>query len=177
MATIIQSLMVQSQIPYALYGLGALCAFVLEMLGVSPLAFALGMYLPIQINMPLLAGGLVSHFVLHASGAGNQKMGSEESPKEKGTLIASGFIAGGALMGVIGAVMNLNEIGKPVRFLSIGSRYVREIVEGTGKVIWNIPETGGHPAWFEALPGQLTSLCGFLILAGFCYFYSVRKKK
>ena len=180
MATIIQSLMVQSHIPYALYGLGALCALVLEMLGVSPLAFALGMYLPIQINMPLLAGGLVSHFVLRASGIGHggtKNQESDESPKERGTLIASGFIAGGALMGVIGAVMNLNEIGKPVRFLSIGSRYVHEVVEGTGKVIWNVPETGGHPAWFEALPGQLISLCGFLILAGFCYFYSVRKKK
>jgi putative OPT family oligopeptide transporter len=179
MATIIQSLMIQSEIPYVLYALGALCALVIEMLGVSPLAFALGMYLPIQINMPLLAGGIISWMVLKSSElrvASYEKnvKDERESPKERGILIASGFIAGGALMGVVGAVLNLNEIGKPIRFLSIGAKYVSSVVPETGKTIWDI---GSYAPYFQGFSGQLISLIGFASLAAFCYFYAKGRRK
>lgn len=170
MATIIKSLMIESEIPYLLYALGALCAILLEMAGVPPLAFALGMYLPIEINMPLLAGGLVSWSVIRLSK--RVKAAEGDSPRERGTLIASGFIAGGALMGVMGAVLNLNEIGKPVRFISVGARYVKDVLGDTGKVIWSIPETGGFLPYFKSVSGQLISLAAFIGLIGFCYFYA-----
>jgi putative OPT family oligopeptide transporter len=175
MATIIKSLMVQSEIPYLLYAMGALCAILLELVGVPPLAFALGMYLPIQINMPLLIGGFVSFLVIRITKKVKREEGN--TPKERGTLIASGFIAGGALMGVIGALLNLNEIGKPVRFISVGARYVKEVVEETSKVIWTIPAEGGHLHYFESIWGQLISLAAFLCLCVFCYYYAKGRKK
>jgi len=173
MATIIKSLMVQSEIPYLLYAMGALIAILLEMIGVSPLAFALGMYLPIQINMPLLVGGIVSWVVIKNSK--NKKAEVGESSKERGTLIASGFIAGGALMGVLGAFLNLNEIGKPIRFISVGARYMKEFVEGTGKVIYKVPEVGGHLHYFESFTGQAMSLAAFVGLCLFCYYYAKKR--
>ena len=172
MATVIRSLMIQSEIPYLLYALGAICAILLELVGVPPLAFALGMYLPIQINMPLMVGGFVSYLVIKRS----KRVKSEEgnSPKERGTLIASGFIAGGALMGVVGALLNLNEIGKPVRFISIGARYAKEVIGEGGKVIWNLTE---HLHYFDSFVGQLISLLCFLGLCFFCYRYAKGKSR
>ena len=76
-------------------------AIILELLKISPLAFALGMYLPIHLNTPILIGGLVAHFVQKSSG--NEEVSSKR--KERGTLIASGFIAGGALMGIVSALI------------------------------------------------------------------------
>jgi putative OPT family oligopeptide transporter len=174
MATIIQSLMVESQIPYGLYALGALCALMIEMLGVSPLAFALGMYLPIQINMPLLVGGIVSWAVMRSSGfrvSGSEKKidTTEQSPKERGILIASGFIAGGALMGVIGAVLNLNEIGKPVRFLSIGAEYASRVLPDSGRTIWDIASVAPY---YQAASGQWIGLACFTALCAFCFLYA-----
>lgn len=94
------------------------------------------------------------------------------TPKERGTLIASGYIAGGALMGVLGALLNLNEIGKPVRFISVGARYVERIVGETGRRIWEIPAEGGYASYFESVWGQLISLVLFIGLAVFCYAYA-----
>jgi len=172
MAVIIKSLMIKSQIPYLLYALGALIAIVLEMIGVSSLAFALGMYLPIQINMPLLVGGAVSWMVIRASKKSKKEKG--DSPKERGTLIASGFIAGGALMGVVGALLNLNEMGKPIRFISVGAKYVSSVLSGTNKAIWTV---SGHRAYFDSITGQLISLAAFLSICLFCYFYANGKRK
>jgi len=172
MAVIIKSLMIKSQIPYVLYALGALIAILLEMAGVPPLAFALGMYLPIQINMPLLVGGIVSWLVIRASKNRKDKTGS--SPKERGTLIASGFIAGGALMGVVGALLNLNEIGKPIRFISVGANYAKQVLAETGKVVYVL---SGHKHYFESITGQLISLVLFLSICVFCYLYAKGRSK
>jgi len=129
------------------------------------------MYLPIQINMPVLIGGFVSHLVNKVSE--KKKYPEGDTPKERGTLIASGFIAGGALMGVVGAVLNLPDIGKPIRFISIGANYVSEIVQETRAVVWNI---GSHKQYFETLPGQLLSLAGFIGLCVFCYKFATKVK-
>ena len=87
--------------PWALYGIGALIAIVLDRLKVPALAFALGMFIPLELNVPLLVGGAVNWFV--TSRSKDEKVNTIRG--EKGTLIASGFIAGGALMGVVSALL------------------------------------------------------------------------
>ena len=78
-------------------------AIIMEIIGVPPLAFALGMYLPIELNTPVLVGGIISHLVSTRS----KDESVNKARKDKGTLIASGFIAGGALMGVVSALLTL----------------------------------------------------------------------
>ncbi len=83
-----------------LYVLGAILALLINWIGISPLAFALGMYLPLQLNTPLVAGGLLAHFI---SKSKDPKLAEKRS--QRGTLIASGFIAGAALFGILGALL------------------------------------------------------------------------
>lgn len=101
MAAVIRTLMTDADAPWGLYIAGGFMAIILELLKISPLAFALGMYLPIQLNTPILIGGLISHLVQKSSSS--EEVSSRR--KERGTLIASGFIAGGALMGVVSALI------------------------------------------------------------------------
>lgn len=106
MAAVIKGIMAAKGAPWLLYGIGAVIAILMEMLGIAPLAFALGMYIPLSLNMPILAGALISHWVKKSAGS-DAKL--SEARREKGTLIASGFIAGGALMGLLGAVIKYIE--------------------------------------------------------------------
>jgi putative OPT family oligopeptide transporter len=101
MAAVIQSVMTSGQAPWFLYGLGAVIAVVVQMLGISPLAFALGMYLPIELNTPILAGAFVGYLVQRPTGNG----ALDRARGNRGTLIASGFIAGGAIAGVVDALL------------------------------------------------------------------------
>ncbi|HNB09268.1 MAG TPA: OPT/YSL family transporter, partial [bacterium] len=101
MAAVIQPLMTGQPAPWMLYVGGAFMAIVLAWLGVPALAFALGMYIPLELNTPLLFGGLVAHWV--STRSTDEKLNNAR--RERGTLIASGFIAGGALMGVISAIL------------------------------------------------------------------------
>jgi putative OPT family oligopeptide transporter len=101
MAAVIQPLMDQQPAPWTLYIVGAILALVLTMIKVPALAFALGMYIPLELNTPLLVGGLIAHFV--STRSKDEKINNAR--RERGTLIASGFIAGGALMGVISAIL------------------------------------------------------------------------
>ncbi|MGD1049303.1 MAG: oligopeptide transporter, OPT family, partial [Candidatus Krumholzibacteriaceae bacterium] len=96
MAAVIKSLMSSKEAPWFLYGMGGVIALVVEILGISGLAFALGMYIPIELNAPLLIGAVVAWFVRRK----NHGRAAGESYEDRGTLIASGLIAGGALMGV-----------------------------------------------------------------------------
>ena len=89
-----------------LYLAGAVLALVLNFMGVPVLAFALGMFIPLSLNTPLLVGGAVSWLVSRKQAKdGEQAEELAQKRNEKGTLIASGFIAGGALMGVVSAVI------------------------------------------------------------------------
>ena len=111
MAAVIQPLMSNQPAPWMLYLAGAFMALILTMINVPALAFALGMYLPLELNTPLLIGGLISHFVITRS----KDEELNKARKERGTLIASGFIAGGALFGVLSAVLryfDLNWVDK-----------------------------------------------------------------
>ena len=101
MAAVIEPLMSGVGAPWLLYGIGALIAIVLNWFKVPALAFALGMFIPLELNIPLLVGGAINWFVTTRSD--NKKVNDERG--EKGTLIASGFIAGGALMGVVSALL------------------------------------------------------------------------
>lgn len=97
MKTLVQTFMNREPIAYALFAAGAMITIAMEMLGVPALIFALGMYLPLDLNTPALVGGILSHFI--------GKRGS--TARERGVIIASGLMAGGALGGVIGASLRL----------------------------------------------------------------------
>ena len=101
MAAVIDPLMNGVRAPWELYGIGAVIAILLTVFKVPALAFALGMFIPIELNTPLLVGGFINWFVTSRS----KDQAVNKARGEKGTLLASGFIAGGALMGVISALL------------------------------------------------------------------------
>ena len=101
MAAVISSVMQSGQAPWFLYGIGAVVAVIVQMLGISALAFALGMYLPIELNTPILAGAIVA-WLVKRKGASETLVRARGN---RGTLIASGFIAGGAIAGVLDGVI------------------------------------------------------------------------
>lgn len=101
MAGVIEPLMMGGETPWMLYGVGAILAVLLNWLGVPALAFSLGMFIPMELNAPLLVGGLISWFVSTRS----KDSEVNKARHDRGTLLASGFIAGGALMGVVSAGM------------------------------------------------------------------------
>jgi len=138
MAAVIESLMVSESAPWMLYGVGAVIAVIMEMLGISGLAFALGMYLPIELNSPILLGAIVSWFVKR--GGGDEETGRKRN--ERGTLIASGFIAGGAVMGVVAA-----------GFVFIDNKW------GI-KLIPDLANTGAFGNWLGLVLALL--LCGYI---------------
>ena len=106
MAAVIDPLMNGVGAPWMLYGIGAVLALVLTYFKIPALAFALGMFIPLELNLPLLVGGAVNWYVTTRSK--DEKVNAERG--EKGTLLASGFIAGGALMGVVSAAMRFGGI-------------------------------------------------------------------
>ncbi len=143
MAAIIQPLMSNEPAPWILYIGGAAISLILAMIKVPVLAFALGMYLPQEINTPLLVGGLISHFVSTRS----KDEALNNSRRERGTLIASGFIAGGALMGVISVIIR-----------STGANWIMT-------------------DWAESNSGELLSLVMFALLCLYTIWDSLRAKK
>ena len=101
MAAVIDPLMTGGETPWLLYGVGAIFAVLLTWLGVPALAFSLGMFIPMQLNAPLLIGGIISWF----GSTRSKNKDINKARMDRGTLLASGFIAGGALMGVVSAIM------------------------------------------------------------------------
>ena len=106
MAAVIEPLMSGNGAPWLLYGIGALIALLLNAFGVSALAFALGMFIPLELNLPLLVGGAINWFVTTRS----KDQALNNARGERGTLLASGFIAGGALMGVLSAALKWQNV-------------------------------------------------------------------
>ena len=142
MAAVIKPLMANQPAPWLLYVAGALFALVLTMLKVPALAFALGMYIPLELNTPLLVGGLIAHFV--STRSKDEKLNTAR--RERGTLIASGFIAGGALMGVISAILRYS-----------GYNWVNN-------------------EWFESHTAELLALVMFSVIAAYMIWDSMRAK-
>ncbi|HPF36576.1 MAG TPA: oligopeptide transporter, OPT family [Candidatus Krumholzibacteria bacterium] len=151
MAAVIEPLMTGKPAPWLLYMGGCFMALVLEWVGVPPLAFALGMYLPLELNTPILLGGLVAHW--------SAKSKTEEAAgkrKDRGTLIASGFVAGGAIMGVLTAAM-----------IFIG----RTISKNDD---WTLINVLGTTGWVEDNP--MSALVGLIALAALCvYMYTATR--
>ncbi|MBR4135713.1 MAG: oligopeptide transporter, OPT family [Bacteroidales bacterium] len=119
MAAIIEPLMFGGQTPWLLYIIGAILAILLDVVGVPALAFSLGMFIPLQLNLPLLVGGFLAWLIKTRS----QDAELNKARSEKGTLLASGLLAGGAIMGIISAILKYagveptfmaNYIGSPL---------------------------------------------------------------
>ena len=106
MAAVIQPMMNGGSAPWLLYGIGAVIAILLTVFKMPALAFCLGMFIPIDLNLPLLLGGAISWYVSTRS----KDAAVNTARQEKGTLIASGFIAGGALMGVVSAILKFAQV-------------------------------------------------------------------
>jgi len=139
MAAVIQPMMSGGNAPWLLYGIGALIAVVLTLFKVPALAFCLGMFIPMDLNLPLLVGGAISWYVSTRS----KDSALNSSRQEKGTLIASGFIAGGALMGVVSAILKFAGCDW---FLSG----------------WNSPLS--ESGWFSAAPAEMIAIVPFTLL-------------
>ncbi len=105
MKSLVEGFMSQQPVAYILFGAGAVIAVMMEMLGVPALIFALGMYLPLELNTPALVGGFLAHFLGKRAEATGGERGA--GIRERGIVIASGLMAGGALGGVFGAALRL----------------------------------------------------------------------
>ncbi|MDR1737653.1 MAG: oligopeptide transporter, OPT family [Candidatus Symbiothrix sp.] len=122
MAAVIDPLMSGTGAPWLLYGIGAALAIVLTFLRIPALAFALGMFIPLHLNVPLLIGGAVAWYV--GSRSKDEKL--NKARLDKGTLLASGFIAGGALMGVVSVILKFGglELSNEQWLTQNGSQWV-----------------------------------------------------
>lgn len=143
MAAVIEPLMMGQGAPWMLYAIGAIIALILTAIKAPALPFALGMFIPLQLNIPLLVGGLASWFV----GSRSKDDSLNKARVDKGTLLASGFIAGGALMGVVSAAMRFG-----------GIDFVNK-------------------EWFASNAAQLLSLVAYAVLIGFLVYSSMKAKK
>jgi uncharacterized oligopeptide transporter (OPT) family protein len=155
MAAVLRGVMGTGGAPWYLYGIGAVFAVTSALCGVSGLAFALGMYLPMELNSPLLLGALIGSFLQRSS----KDPVVIKARQDKGTLIASGFIAGGALVGVLAALLKFAEDSLKVT-----------IVPDLTKVAML-----GIGSWLEAW-GNWTGLAVFLALAVFVYRDAARER-
>lgn len=142
MAAVIQPMMNGGNAPWLLYGIGAAIAILLTVFKVPALAFCLGMFIPIDLNLPLLLGGAISWFVSSRS----KDKAVNAARQEKGTLIASGFIAGGALMGVVSAVLKFAKVD----WYLYG---------------WNTPGASGASGAEMVAIVPLIAICAYMILA------------
>lgn len=154
MAALLKPLMTGQPAPWLLYLAGAFVAVVLEFIGIPPLAFALGMYLPLYLNTPILAGGIIAHLVGKSSKEGKLVI----ARKERGTLIASGFIAGGAIMGVLAATIN----------------FIGMSISGES---WSMKGAIGTKHWSESAGAEYLGFVMFGLLLFYLYWDSKRVKK
>jgi putative OPT family oligopeptide transporter len=150
MAAVIKPLMSNAPTPWILYLVGAVIALLLVILKVPPLAFALGMYIPQELNTPLLFGGFIAWFV--STRTKNEKINNARF--QRGTLIASGFIAGGALFGVLNAFLKFIDQQWPFGYSN-----------------WYL----GH--WAESINGEITGLVMFGLLFAYAMWDSMRAKE
>ncbi|MCE5268480.1 MAG: oligopeptide transporter, OPT family, partial [Planctomycetaceae bacterium] len=148
--------------PWLLYGVGGCVAIMLYMAGVPMLAFALGIYISIPVNMAVLAGAFVSYIVSKTGRSGKMR----EARSQQGILIASGLMAGGAIAGIVGAILRQPALGAPIQYISVGEKFSLEPAKATGEML---VQSKAYE-WFKGVPGQTVSLVMFLALAAACFF-------
>lgn len=144
MASIVQPLMSGEGTPWILYIVGAVLALILDMIGIPALAFSLGMFIPLALNIPLLAGGAIAWFV--SSRSKNEELNKER--KNKGTLLASGILAGAAIMGVVSAILKFSGVDI------------------------SMPETYTNSAFFNIL-----AIVMYIVLCAYLILHSLHKEK
>ncbi|MCP4675164.1 MAG: oligopeptide transporter, OPT family [Deltaproteobacteria bacterium] len=147
--------------PWLLYGMGGIMAFLLYMASVPMLAFALGMYLPIFINMAVLFGALVAFIISKTGGSDRVR----KARAEQGTLIASGMMAGAAIFGIITAVLRIPDLGGPIRYISVGVNFALEETASGNPMLKEV----GAAHYYEE-NGQMISFIMFVVLSFACYF-------
>lgn len=154
MAAVLEPLMTGQPAPWLLYMAGIFLAIILEFIGIPPLAFALGMYLPLYLNTPILAGGIIAHLV--SKSTDDEQL--RTARKERGTLIASGFIAGGAIMGVVAAAI-----------VFAGKYFIDDA--------WTLMSAIGTEHWSESAGGEILGFVMFLLLLTYMLWDSKRAEK
>ena len=155
MAAVLEPLMSNQPAPWLAYLAGIFMAITLEMVHIPPLPFALGMYLPIYLNTPLLFGGIIAHLV----GRSTQDETLATQRKDRGTLIASGFIAGGAIMGVVSAFIV----------------YFGQKINSDDN--WTLMKAIGTEHWVESASSEILGFIMFFLLCLYMYWDSLRVKK
>jgi len=155
MAAVLRGVMGTGGAPWYLYGIGAVFAVTSSLCGVSGLAFALGMYLPMELNSPLVMGALIGSLL----GRSSKDQAVVKARQDKGTLIASGFIAGGALVGVLAALLKFFEDSARVTIVPNLTRIT----------------TLGIGPWLEAW-GNWLGLALFLALAAGVFWDASRER-
>ena len=158
MAAVVKLMMSKEPAPWILYGVGALLILLLQMVKVPALPFALGMYLPLELNTPLLVGGLVAHFVAR-SAKGDAKL--EQARNNRGTLVASGFIAGGAVMGVVAALLKGLQQGYEIPL-------TRVVLKAD---LW--VNVFAHANWANS---EITALAFYVVLVAYMFWDSRRAR-
>ncbi len=169
MAAVIEPLMSGLGAPWLLYGIGALLAVILILCRIPALAFALGMFIPLELNTPLLIGGAISWFVSTRS----KDKDLNKARLEKGTLLASGLIAGGALMGVVSAI---------VKFVQSSMAEHKIAALGIDKASEQAVAITNHYSfinlkWVESNAAVWVALCVFILLCVYLIWDSMRAKK
>ena len=160
LAPVAKALMTGGAQPYLLYGLGGFIALMLTMVGIPALAFSLGMFLPVSLNMAVLAGGIVAWAVARSGKTKEVR----EARKNQGTLIASGLMAGGAIIGIVTAALRLDWTGFAIQYISIGRIFS---VQGAGG---DAALTEEAAAWYTGLPGQVVGIAMVFLLVAVIFF-------
>ncbi len=166
MAGALESFIGTGAVPWLMYGVGVVIAILLQMVGVSPLAFGLGMYLPMELNAPILAGAIVALLVKKSS----KKENVSKARSSKGILLASGLIAGAAIIGVFKSILTLAAPGLVVA-LDFSSR---RILGGGADAVPHDQVLGNAESVGRA--GNWLALVMFIVLCIFVYWDSCRVK-
>ena len=151
--------------PWLLYGLGGFVAIMLYMAGVPMLAFALGIYIPIPINMAVLAGAFVSYIV--GKTGGSEKV--RKARQDQGILIASGLMAGAAIFGIIPAILRQPALGAPIQYISLGEKFWLEHTKAGESFLQS-----KSADWYEGVTGRGSAWLMFLGLAVACFCWQRR---
>ncbi len=168
MAAVIDPLMSGTGAPWILYAAGALLAIVLTFLKIPALAFALGMFIPFELNIPLVIGGGISWYISSRS----KDAVLNTARHERGTLLASGLIAGGALMGVVSAAIKfIQDIPADVAIKAQGIVNPQEMMQIKNSYNWI------NEAWANSNGAIWLALGMFVILCAYLVWDSMRAKK
>ncbi len=156
MAAVLEPLMSNKPAPWLAYMAGIFVAIILEMISVPALAFALGMYLPIHLNTPILIGGIIAYLV--STRSKDEELNTAR--RERGTLIASGFIAGGAIMGVLSAFIIF---------------FGKQFIDLDWSLVVALGESYTH--WTESAGAEALGFFMFLLICIYMFWDSLRAKK